>query len=165
MPIVDYSLKAQAVKAVAQLPGSSSITLMGFSYGALVAFEIAQQIPDRIKSLILIDPFTPFIFQTFWRRFKIFLSHWKRYVLGLPYEKEKLTLLLPELYLYRPKPIRLKRSVIFKTKRRTSREIEAWRRLLGSKLEIFDHPGDHSTIMKDPNARLLAQRINVLMKD
>jgi len=161
----DYSLKAQAVKAVAQLPESSSITLMGFSYGALVAFEIARQIPDRIKSLILIDPFTPFIFQTFWRRFKIFLFHWKRYVLGLPYEKKKLTLLLPELYLYRPKPIRLKRSVIFKTKHRTSSEIAAWRRLLGSKLEIFDHPGDHSTIMKDPNARLLAQRINVLMKD
>ena len=54
------SIEAKAEEAVKHLPKEAERVLVGFSYAALVAMEIARRTPETSTSLVLIDPYSKF---------------------------------------------------------------------------------------------------------
>ena len=58
-PDIDLSTHVQDVLGVIEMENLSGITLLGHSYGGMVATGVADRAPDRIAHLVYIDAFAP----------------------------------------------------------------------------------------------------------
>ena len=58
-PDSDLSTHVQDVLGVIEMENLSGITLLGHSYGGMVATGVADRVPDRIARLVYIDAFAP----------------------------------------------------------------------------------------------------------
>jgi pimeloyl-ACP methyl ester carboxylesterase len=58
-PEVDLSTHVQDVAAVLELEDLRDVTLLGHSYGGMVATGVADKAPDRIARVVYIDAFAP----------------------------------------------------------------------------------------------------------
>lgn len=56
---IDLSTHIEDVIAHIEMEGLQSVTLVGWSYGAMVTAGVISRIPDKIKSLIYVDTFFP----------------------------------------------------------------------------------------------------------
>jgi pimeloyl-ACP methyl ester carboxylesterase len=58
-PAVDLETHIRDILGVIEFEGLSDITLLGHSYGGMVATGVADRVPARIKQLIYLDAFVP----------------------------------------------------------------------------------------------------------
>lgn len=58
-PAVDLEMHIKDVLGVIECEGLKDITLVGHSYGGMVATGVADRVPERIKQLIYLDAFVP----------------------------------------------------------------------------------------------------------
>lgn len=58
-PSVDLEMHIKDVLGVIEFEGLKDITLVGHSYGGMVATGVADRVPERIKQLIYLDAFVP----------------------------------------------------------------------------------------------------------
>src|SRR4029077_20712111 len=56
---VDLETHIKDVLAVIEFEGLEDITLVGHSYGGMVATGVADRVPERVKQLIYLDAFVP----------------------------------------------------------------------------------------------------------
>jgi len=172
----------------------------GFSFGGVVAFEIAHQLEalgEEISLLILIDPDPPRPFRT---------SGFDFYLTRLLFHGRKITRLNPldqfryfvdrlrkrrapavsrswnigytdvELAIYLlhteavharyqipqfsgPAILFLAQDTIWRARPEKDPRLN-WSKVIGGKLETYETPGDHSTVIREPNVRILAQRLS-----
>lgn len=55
-PIMDYTTHAEDAKALLKQLGVGPATIVGWSWGGIVALELAAQAPELVNNLILIEP-------------------------------------------------------------------------------------------------------------
>jgi pimeloyl-ACP methyl ester carboxylesterase len=58
-PAVDLEMHIADVLAVIEFEGLEDITLVGHSYGGMVATGVADRVPERIRQLVYLDAFVP----------------------------------------------------------------------------------------------------------
>jgi len=58
-PDIDLSTHVQDVLAVLEIEDLKDVTLLGHSYGGMVATSVADKAPDRIARVVYIDAFAP----------------------------------------------------------------------------------------------------------
>ena len=58
-PDIDLSTHVQDVRAVLELEDLRDVTLLGHSYGGMVATGVADKAPGRIARVVYIDAFAP----------------------------------------------------------------------------------------------------------
>jgi acyl-coenzyme A synthetase/AMP-(fatty) acid ligase/thioesterase domain-containing protein/acyl carrier protein len=153
--------------------------LMGYSFGAYLAYEVACQLTDsgeRVSHLVLLDPGTN------WRDP---LRHAKAVYRPLRYERNfakaryRLTRTVPAalglasppgrvdeahlvaLMRYRPRPAAIPNVLLVSAagNRKRSRNQKVWRSLLHQNVTIVEVNGDHPRLVREPNVWPLAQRI------
>ena len=166
--------------------------LMGFSFGGLVAYEMACQLAakgQQVNLVALMDAYLKreiqklparVIIQKFFRQSpRDFLSRIKssfnvlfvRYKYGKRYLPHIYTTDAPDAsarMAYKPK-IYSGRVMLFKAEEserfffRSAPPETAWKSLLGGGLEIHEIPGEHFSIFKEPNVQILAAKLIACM--
>ena len=153
-------------------------TILGYSFGAIVAFETARALTaseNMEPDLILIDPLVHLNLCYRWARriyryfrddkYSLLLRRDRRFAsfpaTSGPAPRQLDAAHARASFHYRPEPLRLARALLVSSTENSSQDrIRAqWRRLIGPDLEIFEQPGDHISMMRDPYASRLALKV------
>jgi acyl-coenzyme A synthetase/AMP-(fatty) acid ligase/thioesterase domain-containing protein len=159
----------------------TGINLMGYSFGAILAFDIARTLTERgheVSSLIMLD--SPYI----WGKSFHVLRCTKRYLRGG--EGMKLNMGLRRLwemaraatgfgpnptdirdasslagFRYQPKPLKLRRVLFVQAEENLNTGIwsDGWKTILGPDMEVARTPGNHKSMIQDPHSRALAELV------
>jgi acyl-coenzyme A synthetase/AMP-(fatty) acid ligase/acyl carrier protein len=149
------SIEEKAIEAVKHLPNEPTRILVGYSFGAPLAMEIARLTPETNTQLILIDPLSKQF-----RGLKT-LRYWAARIekrIGqkrpLGYERSA-----PQDYLYSPSPINVQRACVFQGADLPAYALPHWQALLGAHLDVFEHLSDHVAMMRAGGAMQIAAQI------
>jgi len=150
-----FSIKEKAAEAVQHLPNDTERVLVGYSYAALLALEIARLTPQTLTWLILIDPFS--------KQFRGFskLRHWgasleKYYTRKRPLGYERI---YPGDHLYRPTPVNVGRACLFYGNDFPQSALPHWAEPFDGQLDFFRHTGGHVSMVHGGGAIQIADQI------
>ena len=149
------SITQKAIEAVKHLPNEPTRTLVGYSFGAPLAMEIARLTPQTETQLILIDPFSKQFRGLKTLRFwgaKLEERLARKRPLG--YERSA-----PQDYLYSPAPINVHRACLFQGADFPAYALPHWRALFGGGLDVFEHHGDHVGMMRGGRVMQIAAQM------
>lgn len=156
-----FSIEEKAAEAAQQLPNDTERVLVGYSYAALFALEIARLTPQTPTWLILIDPFSkPF------RGFSK-LRHWgalleERYARKRPLGNERA---YPGDHVYRPAPVKVERACLFYGNDFPQSALPQWAKTFDGQLDLFRHTGGHVSMMHGGGAIQIADQITNWLSD
>ena len=147
--------------------------LGGYSFGGIVAYEMAQQLTaagQEVALLALFDTYDPVEYDADMRRGRRFfepLKHWLLRRMAAYYmDRDKVIPPKPRHFYiidtydkairaYRPKPYSGPITV-FRATSTTGPQDMGWGRLAAGPLEVVDVPGDHYDLIKEPHVQVLA---------
>ncbi|MCB9169811.1 MAG: amino acid adenylation domain-containing protein [Flavobacteriales bacterium] len=150
--------------------------LGGYSFGGIVAYEMAQQLTDagqEVALLALFDTYDPVEFAAEKRREGRVLAQLKQWLLcrAAAYYLTRGKVIPPKprhYYIidtydkaignYRPRPYRGP-IAIFRAAATTGPRDMGWKRLAAGPLEVIDVPGDHYNMIKEPHVKVLAEKL------
>ncbi len=152
-----FSIEEKAREAIKHLPNAKERVLLGYSYGAAVALEIARLSPETKTSLILIDPYTTFDRSWFRRRASYGVRTLKTYMKRPPTLGNEHA--FPGDQLFEPLPLNLERFALFYGDEFPLPALQKWQEMFGERLDVFRHPGDHASMIRNANAMQMADRM------
>ena len=179
-------MSSYCVKELQKHTNAAPATLAGYSFGALVAFTMAQQLSNMgkpLNHLILIDP--PIHFTDPFKTFKeigmpVWAGQWEmafnRCVQLLPYLSgfgkvpADIDIAHRAASLkFRPNATLLKNktTLILASKNPKTNEIESvWNRILNGRVDVINIQATHRSLMHEPDVEMLSRRITAcLMKN
>ncbi|WP_299352602.1 AMP-binding protein [uncultured Shimia sp.] len=147
-----YPIRRKAREAAAEIPTDPLPILMGFSYGARIAFEIAHQIDEPLR-LILMDPVGPFSENLAGKTNRLMNSVFLKSP-GLGRERNH----WGDIW-YRPKQLKVK-SVLFLTCETShSEDVAGWLAALDGPVEHIQMRGNHGDLVAEAHSREIAIKL------
>jgi len=147
-----YPIPQKAKEAVSQVPRDPATVMMGYSYGARIAFEIAQLLGTEGR-IVLVDPIGPFSNR---------LQHWLKDAANrLVTPEDELGQERSYLgdFTYRPKPLKTAGALLVTCKTSHKKDIAGWTAALDGPVDVFEVPGNHWDILRDANAIEIANKV------
>ena len=147
-----YPMRRKAREAFDVIPKDKPPVLMGFSFGAMMAFEIAHCFEDA-QRLVLVDPVGPFN------------ESIKRKLIG---QTKSLVMRSPGLgkertywgdFWYRPKRLKTSSALLITCDTSYPKDVAGWLAALDGPVEQFKVSGTHWDIFKSSNAREIAVKV------
>ena len=150
--------------------------LCGYSFGGIVAFEMAQQLTamgDSVPLLVMMDTYAPGIHQDAmrldWRFYQPVLKPLKRFLIRTFLRLGKLvpaklrTFYITDTYdhavpMYHPRTYP-GRITVFKAERAWGPTDLGWRDLAGGGIDSEIVPGDHYTMIQEPQIEQLSRKL------
>ena len=175
------ALAAHAAATIRLQNPNGPYTLMGYSYGAVVAFETARRLTELgadVAALVLLEPIMPWtdalrdlraIYRPLKRGDAIGAARQARNSLAAALGAQDPTTIDDAHRLamrrYRPTPLAPTRSpprtltisALENPRHRATQQ--EWRRLLGDGLTTLERPGEHFTMIRAPHVSSLAQKL------
>ena len=173
------ALSAHAAATIRRQDPSGPYTLMGYSYGTVVAFETARRLSElggEVAALILLDPIAPWKdalrdLRAIYRPLKqgdalaATRRAFETVEVALGLEGRSPTAIDDAhriaMRRYRPEPLALPRVLVVSAAENpaawTARR--EWRRLIGAGMEVMEHPGEHFTMVRAPHVWALTSRL------
>jgi thioesterase domain-containing protein len=180
------------IKALRLVQPQGPYFLGGWSFGGLVAFEMAQQLQKanhQVALLALLDTPAPIAANkpSFWDGCKFLLntaavSVWPYvidyfYLIIAPNKQRKTHRLRPMLrvfaassqaaFNYKPQPYSEQITLFSTAKRFTKAYLDStmgWSELTKGKVEVHKVPGNHLTILQKPHIQMIARQLNLCLK-
>ena len=151
-----YPRRKKAREAFAVIPKEPPPVLMGFSFGAMMAFEIAHCF-DTPQRLILIDPVGPFNESLKLR----LVSQAKSLVMRSPGLGRERSYWLD--FWYRPRRLAVANALLVTCDSSFPADVLGWRAALDGPVEEFRVAGSHFDIFKSSNVREIAGKVQEWM--
>ncbi len=177
-------LAADAISAMRGHTPNGPYRLIGYSFGGVVAYEMAQQLTsagEEVSHLILLDPFVHWkdstrLLRTVVRPLragdaKRALGQAARVVpaaLGLREASNDLNEAHRTAALrYHPQPLALPRALLISATENPYKAAiqQEWRTLLGSGLSIVEQAAEHPTLVREPAIWTVAQSVEAFLQD
>ena len=198
-------IAASSIRAMLAVQPKGPYSVGGYSFGGVVAFEIARQLEasgEKVALLVLLDPDPPRPFRT--SSFGFYVSriifHGRKIAgfniknkLGYFIDRlrskksEREASLLktgdpdPELaaYLlrtetihtrYQAAPIRVRtarflaQDTVWRARPGKDPRLE-WNEFVGGEIEIYEIPGNHTSVIREPNVRILAKHLGICLEN
>lgn len=175
-------LAADAVDAMRQHTPDGPYRLIGYSFGGVVAFEMARQLlsaGEAVSHLILLDPFVTWkdskrLLRTVARPLKAGdpMNAWARATrvvpaaMGLRQASNDLNEAhRTALLRYRPAALTLPKALLISAAENPGKATiqSEWRALLGEKLSIVEQPSDHPNLVREPAVWSMAQTVEAFL--
>lgn len=158
------------IKAIKQIQKHGPYLLCGLSFGGALAVEIAKQLHqsgESITALILFDAWAKFsniqfdekifketmLLQSFSVDMNFTEQSWKRMLMLLNYEiseiKDRIILFKAETLLPKYKDI--------------NQRANYWDKYSKQRIDVYTVPGDHETILEEPNVSVLAEKLDTVL--
>ena len=173
------AIAAHCIRAMKLQQPDGPYRLIGYSFGAYVAYEMACQLHSRgeaVSRLVLLDPgvswqeplrfvkavYRPLRYQQDLRKGWERLSRTVPAAFGLRLPPSQLDEAhYGALMKYHPRPMPLPHVLLVSAmENKQQADIKRhWRTLIGPQLQIVDNSGDHSHLVRAPHAWTLAQKI------
>ena len=147
-----YPIPQKAKEAVSHVPCDPATVMMGYSYGARIAFEIAQLLGTGGR-IVLVDPIGPFSNR---------LQHWLKDAANrLVTPEDELGLERSYLgdFTYRPKPLKTAGALLVTCETSHKKDIKGWTAALDGPVDVFEVPGNHWDILRGSNAIEIANKV------
>ena len=147
-----YPVRQKAREAMDHIPDDPATVMMGYSYGARIAFEIAQ-LRATGGRIVLVDPIGPFSSK---------LLPWLENAAGRLFAPR------PELglegnylgdFTYRPRPLTTEKALLITCETSHAKDIAGWTAALDGPVEVFNVPGNHWDILRGSNAIEIARKV------
>ena len=169
-------IAAHFISEMKQARPQGPYLLTGYSFGGIVAYEMAQQLTaagDQVPMLVLLDTYAPGLHITAVESDAKFYDPLKKLVMrslvkraltsGRPVPMKLRNFHIIDTYdkavkAYRPKPYKGKLTVI-KAERSWGPNEMGWSALAQGGLEVQLVPGDHFSVILEPQVAVLAQRL------
>lgn len=172
------SLARHSIERLLDEAQGEPIHLLGYSFGGIVAYEVARQLQERnipAASLIMIDADAPWAEPIPWLR-----SVWRAAARGdLGASSRRLQELVSAqldrpstvrsldeahfvaMHRYRPAPVHLDRALLIVSEERHNADttVRAWGEMLGGGFEIRRAQGNHYAMMRTPHVEALGYQI------
>lgn len=181
-PSTMADLAADAVDAMRQHTPDRPYRLIGYSFGGVVAFEMARQLlsaGEAVSHLILLDPFVTWkdskrLLRTVARPLKAGdpMNAWARATrvvpaaMGLRQASNDLNEAhRTALLRYRPAALTLPKALLISAAENPGKTTiqSEWRALLGKKLSIVEQPSDHPNLVREPAVWSMAQAVEAFL--
>lgn len=176
------NIAAHFIKELKQAKPQGPYLLTGYSFGGIVAYEMAQQLTatgDDVPMLVLLDTYAPALHQQaiasdtkFYDPLKKSIlrgivkralkkggtvpTRWRNFHIIDTYDKAVLS--------YRPKPYTGKLTVLKAATSWGPKEM-GWSELAQGGLDVQVVPGDHYNMIKEPNVGRIAEQLALLAPD
>jgi thioesterase domain-containing protein/acyl carrier protein len=179
------AMATRYVSEIRKLQPAGPYFLGGYSLGGQVAYVMAQQLEaanEEVALLALIDAYSGIEGGLRRKPLPQWLDRHRVALAGLPL-KDRPSYVLQRfrniaanarkslshrmLLAARPKPIR-GNAVLFKVERLTERypdTLDNWHRLTQGRLQVVPVTGDHTTLLKEPHVRKLAEKLAAYLKE
>lgn len=147
-----YPIRKKAQEAFAHVPDDPEMTLMGYSFGGRMAFEIAQ-LTGHQNRIVLIDPVGPFSESL---KHKI-MCHGASVFMkspGLGKEREHYS-----DYWYWPKRLTTQRALLVTCDTSFEADIAGWSAVLDGPVDRYHVTGNHWDILRGSNAFEIADKV------
>jgi thioesterase domain-containing protein len=150
--------------------------LCGYSFGGIAAFEMAQQLTamgDTVSLLVMMDTYAPGMhakaMETDWRFYQPVLKPLKRLIIQWHIRRRRpVPAWLRPFYItdtydravrkYRPRPYP-GRITVFKAEHAWGPPDLGWRELAGGGLDLATVPGDHYTMIHEPQVEQISRNL------
>ncbi|MBR9844436.1 MAG: AMP-binding protein [Rhodobacteraceae bacterium] len=149
-----YNVRKKAQEAVSHIPTEPAPVMMGYSYGARIAFEIAHLL-DGDERIILIDPRGPFS-DRWHERLKWKFEALVRRSPGLGMEEA-----YPGDYSYKPVRLKTKGALFVACDTSYEADIAGWAEIIDGPVEVLRLPGGHFNVVRGANALEIARRVQL----
>ncbi len=172
------ALAAHAARTIRRQDSIGPYTLMGYSYGSVVAFETARRLIElggEVADLILLDPIAPWkdglrdlraIYRPLKQGDALAAARRALETVGATLGQGRSPTSIDDAHRramrrYRPKPLALPRVLVVSAEGNpTARAArQEWRRLIGAGMEAVGHPGEHFTMVRAPQVWALGQKL------
>ena len=176
-------LAADAIIAMRRHAPAGPYRLMGYSFGGIVAFEMARQLVDageEVSHLVLLDPFATWtdparLLRSIYRPLKAgdakaAMARAARVVpaaIGVREASANLDEAHRTASLrYRPQPLALPRALLVSASENPTKDViqREWRRLLGEGLTIAEQPADHPNLVREPAVWSVARTVEGFLR-
>ena len=147
-----YSVRKKARESFVHLPKSKGRVLLGHSYGARLAFELAH-FCERPERLVLIDPTGPFN-EALRQRIKDHLKSVFMTSPGLGLERTYWG-----DYWYRPRRLKVRAALFISCDTSFESDIQGWHSALDGPVEHFKVKGTHWDVLLEANAIEIAAKV------
>jgi aspartate racemase len=175
-------IAAHFISEMKQARPQGPYLLTGYSFGGIVAYEMAQQLTaagDQVPMLVLLDTYAPGLHITAIESDAKFYDPLKKLVMrglvnralnsGSPVPMKLRNFHIIDTYdkavmAYRPKPYKGKLTVI-KAEHSWGPQEMGWTALAQGGLEVQLVPGDHYTLIEEPNLAVLTERLKPMIAE
>ena len=146
-----YSYKEKVIEGAAVVPTDRSLTFIGYSYGGMIAAEVARECTKKPVDLFLIDPYSTYSQSSYkrlynWIKIRLVSSGFLDKEIGHRGD-----------FSYKPSQLNVRRAAIVYCDSTRKASIGAWTASFNCELKVFRVPGTHREMMRGSNAILIAE--------